>query len=88
MNSAEFRKIGHHRIRRISANSAEFVNLDLRHLRFIWSHRHPFQRGAHDPSNPDRASKHSYDWALSCDNYFFYELWHWALSCDDYFSSN
>jgi hypothetical protein len=33
----------------------------LCHLQFIWSHQCPFQRGAHDPSNPDRASKHPYD---------------------------
>jgi hypothetical protein len=42
----------------------------LRHLRFIWSHRRPFQSGVCNPSNPDRASKHPYDWALSCDDYF------------------
>jgi hypothetical protein len=42
----------------------------------------------HDPSNPYKASKHPYDWALSCDDYFFYELRYWALSYDDYFSSN
>jgi hypothetical protein len=42
----------------------------LFHLRFIWSHRCPFQRGVRDPSNPDRASKHPYDWALSCGDYF------------------
>jgi hypothetical protein len=42
----------------------------LRHLRFIWSHRRPFQSGVCNPSNPDRASKHPYDWALRCDDYF------------------
>jgi hypothetical protein len=33
----------------------------LCHLRFIWSHRRPFQRGSHNPSNPNRACKHPYD---------------------------
>jgi hypothetical protein len=42
----------------------------LCHLWFIWSRRRPFQRGVRDPSNPDRAFKHPYDWALSCDDYF------------------
>jgi hypothetical protein len=42
----------------------------LCHLWFIWSHWRPFQRGTHDTSNPDRAPKHPYDWALSCDDYF------------------
>jgi hypothetical protein len=28
------------------------------------------QRGVHDPSNPDRASKHPYDWAHSYDDDF------------------
>jgi hypothetical protein len=33
----------------------------LHDLWFIWSHRHPFQRGPRDPSNPVRASKDPYD---------------------------
>jgi hypothetical protein len=33
----------------------------LCHLWFIWSHRRSFQRDVHDPSTPDRASKHPYD---------------------------
>jgi hypothetical protein len=42
----------------------------MRHLQFIWSRWRPLQNGARDPSNPERASKHPYDWALSCDDYF------------------
>jgi hypothetical protein len=45
----------------VSFASSVAASAYLCHLRFIWSHRHPFQRGAHDPSNPDKASKQPYD---------------------------
>jgi hypothetical protein len=42
-------------------DSSLVLSAYLHQLRFIWSRRCPFQRGVHDPSNPNRASKHPYD---------------------------